>query len=90
MREVVLQRDNGCAVSDWCSLQGVHRLGIERVRLEPVSLKRRFHADQQIERRLLVAKAELAAVDEFPHVVRNDDLSRATYDLAEIVRSATA
>ena len=45
---------------------------------------------EQIERRLLVAKAELAAVDEFPHVVRNDDLSRATDDLAEIVRSATA
>jgi guanylate kinase len=45
---------------------------------------------EQIERRLLVAKSELAAVDEFPHVVLNDDLEQATAELEAIVRASTA
>ena len=42
----------------------------------------------QIEARLQVAKAELAAQDEFPHVVLNDDLAEAADELERIVRSA--
>ena len=34
-----------------------------------------------------VAKAELAAQDEFPYVVLNDDLANAADELEEIVRA---
>jgi guanylate kinase len=40
----------------------------------------------QIERRLQVAKDELAAGSEFPHVVVNDDLERAVDQLEAIIR----
>jgi guanylate kinase len=46
---------------------------------------RRTDDPEQIEKRLLVAKSELAARDEFPHVVVNDDLERATAQLEQIV-----
>ena len=42
---------------------------------------------EEIEARLQVAKAELAAQDEFPHVVLNDDLATAADQLEEIVRA---
>ena len=44
----------------------------------------------QVERRLLVAKAELAASEEFPHVVHNDRVDDAVAELEQIVRAATA
>ena len=40
---------------------------------------------KQIEARLAVAKAELAAAGEFPHVVHNDELEVATGELERIV-----
>jgi guanylate kinase len=38
----------------------------------------------QIERRLQVARDELAAREEFPHRIVNDDLARATDELADL------
>ncbi len=43
---------------------------------------------EQIDARLAVAKAELAAQDEFPHVIRNDRLEDAADELERIVRAA--
>jgi len=43
---------------------------------------------EQIESRLRVAKAELAAKDEFPHVVENDRLDEAVETLQRIVAEA--
>jgi guanylate kinase len=43
---------------------------------------------EQIEARLQVAKAELAASDEFPHVVHNDRLDDAADQLEQIVRAS--
>ncbi len=49
----------------------------------------RGHDDpEQVERRLEVAKAELAAQDEFAHVVHNDRLDDAADELERVVRSA--
>jgi guanylate kinase len=49
----------------------------------------RGHDDpEQVERRLEVAKAELAAQDEFGHVVHNDRLDDAADELERVVRSA--
>ena len=45
---------------------------------------------EQIERRLQVARAELAASGEFPYVVHNDRLDEAAEQLERIVRAATA
>ncbi len=42
----------------------------------------------QIEARLTTAKAELAAQDEFPHVVHNDRLDDAAEELERVVRAA--
>lgn len=42
--------------------------------------------DEEIERRLDTAKVELAARDEFPHVVVNDELQRAAEELEDLVR----
>jgi len=44
---------------------------------------------EQIDARLRVAKAELAAQDEFPYVVQNDRLDEAADQLEAIVRGAT-
>ena len=50
----------------------------------------RGHDDpEQVEQRLEVAKAELAAQDEFPYVVQNDRLDEAADQLEAIVRGAT-
>jgi guanylate kinase len=43
---------------------------------------------EEIDARVQVAKAELAARDEFPHVVVNDRLADAAEDLEGIVRTA--
>jgi guanylate kinase len=43
---------------------------------------------EQIEARLTVAKAELAASGDFPHVVHNDRLDDAVVELERIVRAA--
>ena len=43
---------------------------------------------EQIAARLAVAKAELAAQKDFPHVVHNDDLATAVDELERVVRSA--
>jgi guanylate kinase len=49
----------------------------------------RGHDDpEQVEQRLEVAKAELAAQDEFAHVVYNDRLDDAAAELERVVRSA--
>ena len=42
-------------------------------------------SEQQIARRLETARGELAAQDEFRHVIVNDDLARATDELAALV-----
>jgi guanylate kinase len=42
----------------------------------------------EVERRLAVAREELAAKDEFAHVVRNDRLEDAVAELERVVRSA--
>jgi guanylate kinase len=44
---------------------------------------------EQIERRLAVAREELAAEDEFDHVVVNDDLDAAAEELSRLVASMT-
>jgi guanylate kinase len=45
---------------------------------------------EQIERRLAVARDELAARDEFDHVVVNDDLDAAVQELADLVATITS
>jgi guanylate kinase len=45
---------------------------------------------ESVERRLEVAKAELAASGEFPHVVHNDRVDEAVAELERIVRGASA
>jgi guanylate kinase len=45
---------------------------------------------EQVERRLQVAKAELAASGDFPHVVHNDRVDDAVNELEQIVRAANA
>jgi len=45
-------------------------------------------APEQVERRLAIAREELAARDEFHHVVVNDRLEHAVSDLERIVRGA--
>jgi guanylate kinase len=44
---------------------------------------------EQIEKRLAVAQEELAARDEFDHVVVNDDLEAAVQELADLVATIT-
>jgi guanylate kinase len=46
--------------------------------------KRGSDPPEQVERRLTAAKEELAAQDEFTHVVVNDDLDRALDELVEL------
>jgi len=59
----------------------------ETLRLRLVG--RGHETPEQIDARMNVAKAELAAQDEFPHIVRNDDLARAADELERIVLDAT-
>ena len=58
----------------------------ETLRLRLVG--RGHETPEQIDARMDVAKAELAAQSEFPHVVLNDDLAGAADELERIVRSA--
>jgi guanylate kinase len=58
----------------------------------PQDLRRRLEgrgtdSPEQISRRLEVAEQELKARDEFGHVVENDEVERASRELAELVRS---
>ncbi|HZO60032.1 MAG TPA: guanylate kinase [Solirubrobacterales bacterium] len=58
----------------------------------PEDLRRRLEgrgtdSPEQITNRLAVAAQELAARDEFGHVIENDDVDRASRELAELVRS---
>jgi len=59
---------------------------------EPALLRRRLESrgtdsEEAIDARLEVAEQELAAQDEFPHRVVNDDLERAAGELEQIVRT---
>lgn len=59
---------------------------------DPASLRERLESRgtdsrEAIDARLEVAEQELAAQDEFAHVVVNDDLQRAADELEEIVRA---
>jgi len=54
-----------------------------RERLE----KRGTDSEEEIERRLRVASDELAAQSEFRHVILNDDLERASEQLAALVQA---
>jgi guanylate kinase len=58
----------------------------ETLRLRLVG--RGHETPEQIDARMFVAKAELAAQSEFPHVVLNEDLASAADELERIVRSA--
>jgi guanylate kinase len=58
----------------------------------PADLRRRLEgrgtdSPEQITNRLAVAAEELAARDEFGYVIENDDVDRASRELAELVRS---
>lgn len=62
---------------------------------DPSALRERLagrgtDSDEAIARRLETAKQELEAQVEFPHVVLNDDVDRATDELEQIVRSELA
>jgi guanylate kinase len=59
----------------------------ETLRLRLVG--RGHETPEQIDARMAVAKSELAAVDEFPHIVLNDDLARAAGELEQIVLNAS-
>jgi guanylate kinase len=59
----------------------------ETLRLRLVG--RGHETPEQIDARMNVAKAELAAQDEFPYIVLNDDLARAADELEQIVLNAT-
>lgn len=59
---------------------------------DPASLRHRLESRdtdslEAIDSRLEVAQQELAAQDEFPHLVVNDDLERAARELEGIVRA---
>jgi guanylate kinase len=59
---------------------------------EPVALRRRLEergtdSPEAIDARLAVAAQELAAQDEFDHLVVNDDLGRAADELEQIIRA---
>jgi guanylate kinase len=61
----------------------------------PEDLRRRLEgrgtdSPEQISRRLEVAAEELGARGEFGHVVENDDVERASRELADLVRSHLA
>jgi guanylate kinase len=58
---------------------------------EPAALRRRLEArgkdsPEAVEARLAVAAQELAAQDEFPHRIVNDELGRAADELERVVR----
>lgn len=76
----------------------VMRPGCVSVFIEPPSLDelarrlraRATDAEEEIAERLQVARREVAAKAEFDHVILNDEISRATSDLARIIASETA
>ena len=73
------------------SMPGAVRIFIAPPSYDALRLRligRGHETPEQIDARMRVAKAELAAVDEFPHVVLNDDLATAADELERIVRAA--
>jgi guanylate kinase len=84
-------------------LQGARQVRVTlpeavRIFIEPPSFEaleqrlRRRAADtpEQIEQRLAAARAELAAAPEFDHRIVNDDLTRASRELSELVATMSS
>jgi len=46
------------------------------------------NSDEEIDRRMAIAREEMAAADEFGHVIVNDDVERATAELVDVIRRA--
>lgn len=95
--------DTGRSVILEIELQGARN--VRRVRpdsvsvfIEPPSLDelarrlrdRATDAEEEIEARLEVARTEVAARDEFDHVILNDEIERATAELVRIITAETA
>lgn len=95
--------DTGRSVILEIELQGARN--VRRVRpdsvsvfIEPPSLDelarrlrdRATDAEEEIEARLEVARTEVAARDEFDHVILNDEIDRATAELVRIITAETA
>jgi guanylate kinase len=92
-RGVVLEIDVQGARQIRDALPGAIRVFIEPPSPEALAerLRRRgSEAPAQIERRLDAAAAELAARDEFPHRIVNDDVERAVDELEELVATMSA
>lgn len=94
--------DTGRSVILEIELQGARN--VRRIRPESVSvfieppsldeLARRLRdratdAEEEIEARLEVARSEVAARDEFDHVILNDEVARATDELVRIITAET-
>ena len=99
--EVEARTDRGAPVVLEIEVQGARQVREtmpEAVRIfieppDPAELRARLQGratddPETIERRLEVARQELRARDEFSHRVVNDDVDRASNELAGIVRSA--
>ncbi len=97
--EVAERNDRGAPVVLEIEVQGARQIRAampEAVQIfiappDPADLRRRLEArgtddEATIAARLEVAEEELAAQEEFPHIVVNDDVDRAAAELAAIVR----
>jgi guanylate kinase len=58
--------------------------------LEQRLAARGANSPQEIDDRLAIAREEMAAVDEFQHVITNDDRTRAAAELTDLIRSQLA
>jgi guanylate kinase len=58
--------------------------------LEQRLAARGANSPQEIDDRLEIARKEMAAVDEFQHVITNDDRTRAAAELTDLIRSQLA
>jgi guanylate kinase len=87
----------GCGIVLEIDLQGARQLrhalpDAVRIFVEPPSVEdlgrrlagRGADSSEQIERRLRAAGEELAAREEFPHRIVNDDVERATEELSQL------
>lgn len=95
--------DGGRSVILEIELQGARNVRVARpesisIFIAPPSLDelgrrlraRATDAEEEIAERLEVARTEMAAQQEFDHVILNDDAARATDELTDIIESATA
>jgi guanylate kinase len=100
--ELEKRTDTGASVVLEIEVQGARQVadtmpGAVRIFIAPPSeetlrlrlIGRGHETPEQIDARMAVAKSELAAVDEFPHIVLNDDLARAAGELEQIVLNAS-